>query len=61
MPVMGANELLPALKARQPKLKILLTSGYNESEARRLCAARRKGRVKPGKPAARALSQLPLR
>lgn len=39
MPVMGANELLPILAGRQPNLKILLTSGYSESEARRLCAA----------------------
>ncbi len=38
MPLMGAKELLPELKARQPKMKILLTSGYSESEARRLCA-----------------------
>jgi PAS domain S-box-containing protein len=37
MPVMGARELLPKLKARRPKMKILLTSGYSESEARRLC------------------------
>ena len=39
MPFMGANELLPILKARRPELKILLTSGYSQSEARRLCAA----------------------
>ena len=39
MPVMGGNELLPRLKARRPELKVLLTSGYSESEARRLCAA----------------------
>ncbi len=39
MPVMGANELLPELKARRPDLGILLTSGYSESEAKRLCAA----------------------
>ncbi len=38
MPLMGANELLPELRARQPKMKVLLTSGYSESEARRLCA-----------------------
>jgi CheY-like chemotaxis protein len=38
MPVMGAKELLPELRARQPKMRILLTSGYSESEARRLCA-----------------------
>ncbi len=39
MPVMGGIELLPKIKALQPELKILLTSGYSESEARRLCAA----------------------
>jgi CheY-like chemotaxis protein len=39
MPVMGANELLPELRARRPSLKILLTSGYTETEARRLSAA----------------------
>ncbi len=39
MPVMGGQELLPKIKALQPDLKILLTSGYSESEARRLCAA----------------------
>jgi two-component system cell cycle sensor histidine kinase/response regulator CckA len=39
MPIMGANELLPKMKARQPEIKVLLTSGYSEAEARRLCAA----------------------
>ncbi|HOQ44618.1 MAG TPA: PocR ligand-binding domain-containing protein [Bryobacteraceae bacterium] len=38
MPVMGAKDLLPALKARRPGMKVLLTSGYDESEAMRLCA-----------------------
>jgi PAS domain S-box-containing protein len=38
MPVMGANELLPVIKRLQPQMKVLLTSGYSESEARRLCA-----------------------
>jgi CheY-like chemotaxis protein len=37
MPGIGAKELLPALKARQPGIRILLTSGYNEAEVRRLC------------------------
>ncbi len=37
MPNMSANDLLPALKARQPGIRILLTSGYSEAEARRLC------------------------
>jgi len=39
MPNMGANDLLPALRARRPGARILLTSGYSELEARRLCAA----------------------
>jgi CheY-like chemotaxis protein len=39
MPRMSANDLLPALKAKQPGIRILLTSGYSEAEARRLCAA----------------------
>jgi PAS domain S-box-containing protein len=39
MPLMGANELLPIIRAQQPNIKVLLTSGYSESEARRLCAA----------------------
>jgi PAS domain S-box-containing protein len=38
MPVMGANDLLPAIKTRRPHTKVLLTSGYSEAEARRLCA-----------------------
>jgi CheY-like chemotaxis protein len=38
MPVMGGKDVLPKLKALRPELKILLTSGYSESEARRLCA-----------------------
>jgi two-component system cell cycle sensor histidine kinase/response regulator CckA len=38
MPNMGANEFLPALKAREPGMRILLTSGYSEAEARRLCS-----------------------
>jgi DNA-binding NtrC family response regulator len=37
MPNMGVNELLPALRAKQPGMRILLTSGYSEGEARRLC------------------------
>jgi two-component system cell cycle sensor histidine kinase/response regulator CckA len=39
MPIMGANDLMPVLKASFPEMRILLTSGYSESEARRLCAA----------------------
>ncbi len=39
MPIMGANELMPELKARYPEIRILLTSGYGEDEARRLSVA----------------------
>ena len=39
MPVMSGNELLPKIKALLPDAKILLTSGYSETEARRLCTA----------------------
>jgi two-component system, cell cycle sensor histidine kinase and response regulator CckA len=39
MPGMGANELLPELKKRQPDVRVLLTSGYSEAEARRMCSA----------------------
>jgi YesN/AraC family two-component response regulator len=39
MPVIGANELLPEIRRRCPDLKVLLTSGYSEAEAKRLCAA----------------------
>jgi PAS domain S-box-containing protein len=38
MPLMGANELLPLIQRLRPNVSILLTSGYSESEARRLCA-----------------------
>jgi two-component system, cell cycle sensor histidine kinase and response regulator CckA len=37
MPVMGGHELLEELAARRLETRVLLTSGYNESEARRLC------------------------
>lgn len=37
MPVMGANLFLPKLKAMQSGVRILLTSGYSETDARRLC------------------------
>ncbi|MGE5487939.1 MAG: ATP-binding protein, partial [bacterium] len=39
MPVMGAHEFLPVLRAHHPHVKVLLTSGYSESEARRLAGA----------------------
>ena len=38
MPLMGAKELLPLIPGLRPNLRVLLTSGYSESEARRLCA-----------------------
>ncbi len=38
MPVMGGNDALPKMLEMRPDLKVLLTSGYSESEARRLCA-----------------------
>ncbi len=37
MPIMGGGEFLAQLKGHRPDLKVLLTSGYSESEARRLC------------------------
>jgi CheY-like chemotaxis protein len=37
MPLMGAKELLPLIAGLRPNLRVLLTSGYNESEVRRLC------------------------
>jgi DNA-binding NtrC family response regulator len=37
MPLMGAKELLPLIPGLRPNLRVLLTSGYSESEARRLC------------------------
>jgi CheY-like chemotaxis protein len=39
MPNMTANDLVSELKSMLPGIKILLTSGYSESEALRLCAA----------------------
>ena len=39
MPLMGADDLLPALKAQYPEMKFLLTSGYSQAEARGLCEA----------------------
>lgn len=38
-PVMGTQELLPVLRARHPEVKVLITSGYDEAEARRLSGA----------------------
>jgi len=39
MPIMSAHDLIPALKSRRPNIRILLTSGYSEAEARRLSEA----------------------
>ncbi len=39
MPVMGGCESLPELTRRRPNMKVLLTSGYDEAEAKRLCAS----------------------
>ncbi len=39
MPVMGGHEFVAEIKRRAPKVKLLLTSGYEEAEVRRLCAA----------------------
>jgi two-component system, cell cycle sensor histidine kinase and response regulator CckA len=39
MPGIGTNVLLPKLKELCPDVRILLTSGYSELAARRLCAA----------------------
>jgi CheY-like chemotaxis protein len=36
MPVMGGDELVPILQSRYPGLKVILSSGYPEEEARRL-------------------------
>ena len=41
MPIMGAEQVLPALTAKRPDIKILLTSGYSETGARRLLMAYR--------------------
>ncbi len=39
MPMMRAGDLLAELKACRPEMKVLLTSGYSEADARALCAA----------------------
>jgi signal transduction histidine kinase len=38
-PLIGADELLAELRTRYPQIRVLLTSGYSESESRRICAA----------------------
>jgi CheY-like chemotaxis protein len=38
MPVMGGDELLPLVRARYPELKIIVSSGYPEEEARKISA-----------------------
>jgi DNA-binding response OmpR family regulator len=37
MPGMSCAEALDAIRARHPAVKVLLTSGSSEEEARRLC------------------------
>jgi PAS domain S-box-containing protein len=37
MPVMGGSELLANIRERRPRMKVLVTSGCAETEARRLC------------------------
>jgi PAS domain S-box-containing protein len=37
MPVMGGGELLANIRERRPRMKVLITSGCAEVEARRLC------------------------
>jgi CheY-like chemotaxis protein len=36
MPVMGGDELAPILGAKYPEVKVVLSSGYPEDEARKL-------------------------
>ena len=38
MPVMGGSDALAEIKRLRPDLPVLVTSGYNEEEAQRLCA-----------------------
>jgi YesN/AraC family two-component response regulator len=35
MPVMGGDELVPILEQEYPSLKIVVTNGYHEGEARK--------------------------
>jgi PAS domain S-box-containing protein len=39
MPVMSGNQLLANIRARAPRMKVLVTSGCAEAEARRLCSS----------------------
>ncbi len=39
MPVMGGCEFMPELLKRRPQTRVLLTSGYSEAEAKRLCSS----------------------
>jgi two-component system cell cycle sensor histidine kinase/response regulator CckA len=41
MPRVGGGEALNEIRVRWPKLKILVTSGYNQAEAQRLCEIER--------------------
>jgi two-component system, cell cycle sensor histidine kinase and response regulator CckA len=38
MPVMAGNQFLDALRALHPAMRVLLTSGWSQEEARRMCA-----------------------
>jgi PAS domain S-box-containing protein len=38
MPIAGGQQMLAEIKRRDPDARVLLTSGYNEEEAKRLCA-----------------------
>ena len=39
MPVMAGDQFLDALRALDPAMRVLLTSGWSQEEARRMCAA----------------------
>lgn len=40
MPIMGADELVPILDTKYPDLKIIVSSGYPEEEARKAFTSR---------------------
>jgi PAS domain S-box-containing protein len=39
MPIAGGRQMLAEIKSLDPNARVLLTSGYNEEEAKRLCAS----------------------
>ena len=45
MPVMGGDELVPILRAKYPGLKIIISSGYPEEEARKIFPLRVRRRL----------------